>query len=325
MQHVKGEFRAYRVVSKVHVGSLEMDLQKDQVVEYDGTTMRIGTDEHNVGMLSAAIKVGWLVPDGQEGRYISRPAGITIGRQDGSRTDVNVSVSDEEKDMGTLDSVRADGAPPTHTARDAGTRNEEDGQVVGRLKSAAKSEPIKLDGTDRQVVQKLDNSGRAGVEPVKKAIPTGDVEEAITGDTLEELLPNAASAEIPTPGVSGEGNGDQSDARARAAVDSVAIGGAETGTVVAAIGETTPPAETEPVETEPAEPKTEDSKEVRLAKLEMAKQLIPGFDWDLSIPWNRRAKLAVERHGTDVRILNVILSVETSSVRREILNRLYGK
>jgi hypothetical protein len=323
MQHVKGQFKSYRVVSKVHLGSLEMDLQKDQVVEYDGTTMRIGTDEHNVNMLSAAIKVGWLVPEGQEGSYVSKPAGITIGKQDGSRATISVAVSDEEKDMGTLDSVRAVGAPPTHSARNAGTRNDEDGQVVGRLKSAAKSDPIKLDGTDRQVVQKLDNSGRAGVDPVRKATPTGDVEEAITGENLEDLLPNAASAEIPAPGVSGEGNGDQSDARARAAVDSVAVGGAETGTVVAAIGETAEASETAPVE--PAEPKTADSKEVRLAKLEMAKQLIPGFDWDLSIPWNRRAKLAVERHGTDVRTLNVILSVETASVRKDILNRLYGK
>lgn len=325
MQHVKDQFKSYRVISKVHLGSLEMDLQKNQVVEYDGTTMRIGNDEHNVHMLSAAIRVGWLVPVGQEGSYVSKPAGITIEKQDGSRTAITVAVSDEERNVGTLDSVRANGAPPTHSARNAGTRNDADGQVVGRLKSAANSPPIKLDGTDRQVVQKLDNSGRAGVEPVRKATPTGDVEEALTGENLEDLLPNAASAEIPAPGVSGEGSGDQSDARARAAVESVAVGGAETGTVVAAIVGDEVRAFDGPAPVEPTEPSTADSKEVRQAKLDMAKQLIPGFEWDLSIPWNRRAKLAVERHSTDVRILNVILSVETESVRKNILNRLYGK
>jgi hypothetical protein len=332
MQHVKGQFKSYRVVSKVHLGSLEMDLEKNQVVEYDGTTMRIGSNEHNIGMLTAAIKVGWLVPEGQEGSNVSKPAGITIGKQDGSRAAISVAVSDEEKDMGTLDSVRADGAPPTHSARNAGTRNDDDGQVVGRMKVSAKAEPIKLDGSDRQVVQKLDNGGRSGVDPVKGATATGDVDEALTGESLEEILPNAASTEIPAAGVSGEGMGDQSEARARSitATDELpsGIGGEESGVVVANVKAPEPeeqgaPSASDPVEA-PASDPVED-KAVRLAKLEMAKQLVPGFDWDFNVQYARRAKIAVEKYGSDLRMINVILSIETQAVRKNILHRLYGK
>jgi hypothetical protein len=158
------------------------------------------------------------------------------------------------------------------------------------------------------------------VDPVvspKKAIATGDVEEAIAGDELVDLLPNAASIDIPKPGTSGEGRGDESANRARAYLGSTTVGTAEDGEVIAVIGGDDTP------ET-PKTTATEVSVDaIREAKLDVVRQFVPGFEWDMAIPWNRRAKLAVEQYGNSLPTINAILSIETAAVRRGILERLY--
>jgi hypothetical protein len=326
----RGEFKPYTAVTKVHLGSIEADLLEGETVLFDGTVMKRGNEEHDISVLTAAIKVGWLVPEGEDGSYEPQPADVQVHDAKGAdRTRVlQVEIQDEERGIGTIAEVRAEGSPPVHVANDAGRLsqgaptgaseyNDDEGRVVGRMKAPAKSSPIKLDGTDRKIVAELDNSGRTIVDPVaspKRAIATGDVEEAIASDNLVDLLPDAASTTIPKPGTSGEGRGDESDSRARAYVGSTTVGTAEDGDVIAVIGDGNTTEVTA----------TEVSKDaIREAKLEVVRQFVPGFEWDLTIPWNRRAKMAVERYGSNLPVINAILSIETDAVRRGILERLY--
>jgi hypothetical protein len=330
----KGDFKTYTAVTKVHLGSLETDLLQGETVQFDGTTMKRGSDEHDISVLVAAIKVGWLVPEGETGSYDPSPAGIKVHsatNRNSEAKQIQVDIQDEERDMGTLSEVRAEGSPPTHVASSAGKisrgaptgvaqYNDDEGKVVGRMRSAAKSEPIKLDGTDRKVVSQLDNSGRKIVDlVVDKAVATGDVQEARTGENLEDLLPQAASAQAPSLSsrTDGEGRGDESDARARAvtAKGSTTVGTADDGEVIASIG-SKPEAK---VET----PSTDVEDAVRAAKIEVVRQFVPGFEWDLKVNWNRRAKLAVEKYGNNLPVINAILSIETAAVRKGILERLY--
>ena len=52
--------------------------------------------------------------------------------------------------------------------------------------------------------------------------------------------------------------------------------------------------------------------------LSLIQQFIPGFDWDLSVQWRRRAKSAVDQYSKIPAVLNYIMSVETDAVKSAI-------
>lgn len=80
VQFRRGEFREYRATNKVHIGQHKVDIMEDDIIEYDGITLRMGPDEFNTTLLRGAIEKGWLVPaEDTESVYIARSAGVTIG------------------------------------------------------------------------------------------------------------------------------------------------------------------------------------------------------------------------------------------------------
>lgn len=287
--YTKGDFQSYRAITKIHLGALSDNLHEGEEVEYDGFVMKRGGDEHALHTLRAAIKVGWLVPVGSpETQYVPQPAGITVHKADGmseGTVDLN-TVFDEDVNVGTLAEVRPDNAPATHRAdRASEKRSADDGVVVGRFKSSAKQAPVEVGRDDRKVVQELDNKTKVEVEKV--AVATGDVQEAIGGDSLVDLLPNAESSGVPEAGVAGEGRGDEADARAQEV--SVRVNGSA----------------------------AEDD------ALSRIRQFIPAFEWDVDkTQWAKRAKIAVEKYGDIPPVLDYILSVETDTVKRHIQKRL---
>ena len=112
-------FRSYRAVYKIHVGGLEKDIHKDEVVLFDGTSMKVGDKTVEAPTLTAAIKVGWLVPADQAGGdYKPAPANVQMHKAaptgPNRKPIENLVVHDEERDVGHLSSVRGDKAPATH-------------------------------------------------------------------------------------------------------------------------------------------------------------------------------------------------------------------
>jgi len=286
----KGDFQSYRAITKIHLGALSDNLHEGEEVEYDGFVMKRGGDEHALHTLRAAIKVGWLVPVAAPSTtYVPQPAGVKVHKADGMSNDEVLdldTVFDEDVNVGTLAQVRPANAPPTHRAdRASEKRSPDDGVVVGRFKTSAKQAPVEIGRDDRKVVQELDNKTKVEVEKV--AVATGDVQEAIGGDTLVDLLPNAESSGVPKAGVAGEGRGDEADARAQEVSSRAAS----------------------------ADPAADALSRIR--------QFIPAFEWDLDkTQWAKRAKIAVEKYGDIPPVLDYIMSVETDTVKRHIEKRL---
>jgi len=279
MQYKKGEFITFRTITKIHLGAISENLMEGEEIEFDGFTLRRGGDTHAMHSLRGAVKAGWLVSQANTtAKYVPQPAGVVVHRANGlddSVIDLNMDVDQDDVNLGTLQEVRPDNAPLTHKATKAGEQhmsaNASEGQVVARFKTSAKQGTVTVGKNDRQVVNALDNQSAVEVEKIARAVATGDVEEAIGGESLEELLPHAASTGRPEAGVLLDGE------RVKTAASS---------------------------------------------DLATIQQFIPGFGWDTSIQWAKRAKFAVEKYGHIPVVLNYILSVETDAVKREINKRI---
>lgn len=313
----KNVFKSYRTVTKIHLGQLNDSLSKDEVILFDGFTLRRGGKDHDLPSLQGAVKMGWLVPESSSetsDTYRPKAASVQIGEAI-SKTDKRTmrssttTVQHDEQDVGELSAIRGDKALPIHDSKNSGNlkkvaevRDDDGAVVVGRFKTSAKAEPIEIGKDDRRVVQTLDN--QSSVKVIKAS---GDVQTAMVGDNLEDILPEATSSSKPAPGIAGEGRGDESEMRARAVVasGSSAVGTGDDGEIVGTVQHAEP-------ET-PATPS-----EIQKAKLSVAQALIPGFEWDFSASWLLRAKIAVDKYRDNPEYMNAIMAIELPSVQRQI-------
>jgi hypothetical protein len=148
------------------------------------------------------------VPSDQtSGGYRPAPANIEVHKaaptgEKREKLNSRVLVHDEERDVGTLKQVRPANAPPPHQAKNASQlSSENEGVVVAKIKTPTHFSAVEVGKDDQTIVNQLDNKSSLSVEKVARARSTGDVDEAIAGDDLEDILPNAASSHSPTPGV----------------------------------------------------------------------------------------------------------------------------
>ena len=230
-QFSKGDFQAFKALTKVHLGSIGENLETGEVVLFDGSVLRRGSQDHPFPALRGAIKVGWLVPDTDtKSVYSPKAADIQIGDavSKGEKRDMRpskVTVAVDEQNVGDLQQVRGPDAPATHQAKNAGQTNQpaSDGVVIAKLKTPAKSGPVEIGTDDRRVVTELDNKSRIAMEKIPVAVAANE---------LVELFDDAVESGKPAPGVAGEGRGDESEARAKFAAGSSATGGQEDGVVV---------------------------------------------------------------------------------------------
>lgn len=177
----------YRVLQKIHIGGSETALNKNEVIGYDAKTL-VREDGKEVSLsspdaLKGAIALGWIVPEASpETTFRPKPAGIEVRSAvstSENRELVKLStVSSEERNVGNRTVVR------DASAQGANTPSGE-GRVIGNVKEATEAR--------ERVVRQEDR--------VVRAVATGDVQEAIVGEDLQDLLPEATSSERPEPGV----------------------------------------------------------------------------------------------------------------------------
>ena len=298
MEYITGQYQTFRAITKIHLGALESNLEENEVIQFDGSVMIRGNEQKTFPSLRAAIKVGWLVPEGTVATYTPQPANVKVHsakNMSGDQEQIQMkTVIEEERGLGTLQEVRPENAPQTHVAKNAGTQHtakvdtsDGEGRVVGRFKSSAISNTVEIGKDDRRVVESLDNKSKLEVEKIATA--TGDVDTAIVGETLEDILPNAATTTTPESGVAGEGQGDQSQERAELVVE-------ETETPLS-------------------------STEVANLKIEMLTSLVPDFTWDLTAHWKTRVSKALTYKDNPI-VLNQILSFESETVVKHVNNKL---
>lgn len=292
MNYVKGDYKPFKAITKVHLGALESNLEQDEVVLFDGSTMKRGSEEISMPALRAAIKVGWLIPEHENAVYVPQPADIKIHSSKNMDEEITMSrVFEDERGMGSIQDVRPDNAPATHMAKNAGEQHKVDtpdgeGRVVGKFKTSAVAKAVEIGKDDRRVVETLDNKTNLEVEKVATA--TGDVQKAQTGETLEQILPEAVSSKIPEAGVAGEGRGDESEERANDLVE-----------------KEIPLA----------------SEQVAQIKIDMLKSFVPGFEWDLKAHWKARVSSAIA-YKENSAVIDQILSFESETVVKHIRAKL---
>jgi hypothetical protein len=197
MQFMKGNFISLRATTKIHLGQIGEDVLEDDVIEFDGQTLKLGGHEHQLSALKGAIRAGWfVVATDTTSKYAPKPSGVRIKtaltqEEDSDRTEMVVqTIADEERVVGTVQSS-------TQTAN----RNVEAQEAisVGTIKTQAKQ---KVNLADTQAVQeqlsRLEKPlPKADIKKIATPVATGDVQEAIVGEKLTELLPNAATPETP--------------------------------------------------------------------------------------------------------------------------------
>ena len=194
MSFTKGEFLSYRATTKVHLGKIERDIFENDVIEFDGHVMRHGGEEFALSTIRGAISAGWFVDaEDNVSKYIPQKAGIKIRpaqaadiRNRGEEMEV-VEASDEERVVGSL----ADANLGSRDGRITEMETQE-GIAVGKIKTAAVQTTTVVDANQAsQEIRRLDSTPPPKVEGRKK-VATGDVEVAMTGESLTDILPDAA-------------------------------------------------------------------------------------------------------------------------------------
>ena len=211
-----GEFQTFRVTTKIHLGSIEMDLEAGAEVLFDGATLKVGDKDYALPALKGAVKTGWIVPsDAPETVYRPKPSEVVVKPAQSTKSDrgtatTPITVHDEERNLGNLQKVRDHGDGIVRKV--SRTEDASDGEVVGKLRSAAKKQTTLTNENEmslRQEINRIDNT--QGV-PDARVIPVRTASEdvgASSGDALDELLGDSAVVARPPPvsqGPLGEGD-----------------------------------------------------------------------------------------------------------------------
>jgi len=193
---VKGEFETFRVVTQIHLGRLERYLEKDEEIEFDGHTLKYEGDNHALPQLRGAVMSGWLVPSTDTtSTYKPKSANIHI------RPAQAANIEDRGKPMPVTqayDDNKVVGTVHSTSTTEGGGEVSGEGETVGKIATPARQRTTLTDtSAAQQEINRLSNNPPPAV--TKTATATGDVDEAIVGDTLEDVLPNAATASSTTP------------------------------------------------------------------------------------------------------------------------------
>ena len=198
MQFTKGNFITLRATTKIHLGQIGEDVLEDDIVEFDGQTLKMGGHEHQLSALKGAVKAGWFViASDTTSKYTPKPSGVRIKTaltqdEDSDRTEMEVqTINDEERVVGTIKSAETTINEPIE---------DQEAVSVGTIKTKAKQ---KVNLADTQAVQKelarLEKPlPKADIKKIAKPVATGDVEKPIVAEKLTELLPDAATPETVT-------------------------------------------------------------------------------------------------------------------------------
>lgn len=216
IQFATGVFHSFRATTKVHLGKLAQDIRDGDIVQFDGQTLKLGGVEHPYSELRAAIKVGWIVPEGDNiSNYRPQSADVKVrAAQDNKKQakQMPTTIMDDERDMGPSrrNVVKADdpdeatvvgafskkvqrmdeverpvGRSTNRTASEVQTDSagNEDARTVGKIRNPAVMRTTISDGAQAaQEAARLDNAPppRAILNASKGVIHAAEAEEVET-------------------------------------------------------------------------------------------------------------------------------------------------
>lgn len=159
LQLVTGTFRSFRATVRFHLGKIQQDVIKDDVVEFDGTTLKLGGASHALPELRSAVKAGWLTPvESSVGDYVPQSANVKVRAA-------------MDKDKG----------------KTASTEVQQDETLVGSARKASTTDGVKIESKkfNATVVRDTEGDGRAVGPSTKKSVPTGG--DSSEGETVAKL------------------------------------------------------------------------------------------------------------------------------------------
>lgn len=344
IEFTAGTFVQLRATTSFHLGMIERDVSKGDIIEYDGTTLKLSDAQHNIPTLRAAIKAGWLVLS-SDTTSTYRPAVSTVqvhaatstGRDRGLKIEAQ-TVHEEDRDLGTLKQVRVRG---DGTVRKMAVTNDEassEGVAIGKINRPTHTNPkLSVENEMRlaQEVRQVDNvkgTPNPRVTPFRQP-PNAHNEAAqpSSEDALASLLGGegevvvAKLPRITNTNPLGEGDSPHltpSEKAERISAAREAVNATRAARIAASTTanspsprEEQPPPATEAVEVLPAD---------LGQKVQLVRAVIPTFEWDMTRPWKTRVADAMKRYGKNPLYLNGILSVEVDAVKNSIV-QMMGK
>lgn len=212
-----GSFRSFRAAVRFHLGKIQQDVLKDDVVEFDGTTLKLNGTTHALPELRSAIKAGWLSPTGSTvNDYVPQSANVKVRAamdKDKGKT-VSTEVQQDETFVGsarkasTTDGVRIESKAFNATlVRDT----EGDGRTVGA--ATKKSVPAGGDATEGETVAKIKTAARRSfsVDGSTSMNADADAGSDVTGvvehikGVTPRVAPGGEAEEITREGQSSDG------------------------------------------------------------------------------------------------------------------------
>ena len=337
-QYVKGQFHAYRALTKINFGKAGVDVYKDETIEFDGTTVRIGGQDYLDPAVRGAINAGWFVPESDNiSSYIAKKADIRLrpAQNAGAKADVEMSVSeqhDEEREVSSLDATKAKrlasaNQPQQRNAPSADAdaqaqiaallQQVQALQAQVALQNKATSQPTVTKTDDYSDVADYTDTSGQGAVPVSR-IKTSAVqnfkadentirqaEQALQKDgtplNVEHLKVNPVRTAKSVRLSADAATGDVQESREGYDLEDLlpdAIKGKPKGKVGVVN-----------TEAEDKHPST-----VVFVKASDGTQI----PWDKSQHWKVRIKTAIAKYGNDHATLKAIIAVEDAGVRKEL-------
>lgn len=341
-----GEFVALRATHKFHVGSIERDIVEGEVVHFDGSTVKIGNKEHSIPVMAGAVRSGWLVPvEDTTTKYVPRASEVSIrpalsADRERGKVMTTQTVTDEERDLGTLKKVRDHGDGIVRRGAVVQEDGGQEGTAVGKIRSASNMRTTLTAENSMKVAQDIRRMDSTDGVPDKKIVVpakvamTGDVQEARSGDTIDDLLDGVDGViigKVAASGATGEGHdpgstqGEKDDKAERLAAAKAAADVARAGRLVQvgapAVPTAVPVAPKFPVELPNEKVVTQDNADIT-AKLAVVRAVLPKFEWDMTRPWKARVVDAVKKYGKSPLHLYGVMAVETETVQKHITEYL---
>jgi hypothetical protein len=329
MEFKKGTFVSLEAQTQLHLGRLEKNLTKGDIVEYDGYTLKMGSTEVVMPELRGGVKRGWLKV--LEVSAVSAPVAPAPKKITPVKETKVESVYDEERIITNLktktaveevapkkfplkvDSQDDDEIAVSRVAGKSGASisSASSAELAGggvaesqgaksvaeiKLKTASKQKLIISDGAQISAeMTKLENLSR-------DATPSKKVAKEVARTEAEIDFEEADSSVFEEPSLdAGFDLSDEAFDELEGFDEPVEEDSfiKEASTILEVLDAPAPPAQGA----------------VAVGKSDSKVVTLPcGIDWDMSIQWKKRANLAVDQYGSHPEILADILAVEASGV-----------
>ena len=331
MEFVRGTFQTFESQTTVHLGRLERNLSKGDLVEFDGYTLKFAGKETVMPELKAGIKRGWLKHTTSSAS--SEPVEVVVEAPAPPKKEMKIeTVYDEERavaeikptkkqekkkfpvvvesqddDMITVSKVQSKSGASVTSASSAetsgGIAESQGAESVGKIKikTASKQKTVISDGSQASSeISRLENLSR---DAVKSETQDEEVSVAEIATEINDQIEEVVEEELDLTDLLDE---EEETEPAPSLADEQAVEAAQ---ILAAVdGEVQP--------TQGAVTVGKDTSKV--------KSLPVGIDWDMAPHWTKRASLAVELYRDHPEILEAIIAVESKGVIKAINKALEG-